>query len=50
MDRVEKEWDKHGTLPGRLPEDLRRRHADLYTQAMARARGKGWDPSLGDDD
>lgn len=50
MDRVEKEWDKYGNLPSRLPDDLRRRHAELYERATAEARGRGWDPELGDDD
>lgn len=50
MERVQDEWDRHGNLPSRLPEDLRRRHADLYTAAMATARSRGWDPELGEDD
>ena len=50
MDRVEKEWDKYGTLPSRLPPDLRQRHAELYTKAMGLARSKGWNPELGEDD
>ncbi|HEX8980767.1 MAG TPA: hypothetical protein VF811_13755 [Parasulfuritortus sp.] len=50
MDRVEKEWDKYGALPSRLPDDLRRRHAELYEKAMKLASDKGWNPELGDDD
>jgi hypothetical protein len=50
MDQEAREWDKYGNLPSRLPDDLRRRHADLYERAMAEARGKGWDPELGEDD
>ncbi|NTV96453.1 MAG: hypothetical protein HGA75_13730 [Thiobacillus sp.] len=50
MDRVEKEWDKYGGLPSRLPDELRRRHSELYDRAMAEARGKGWDPELGEDE
>ncbi len=50
MDRVEKEWDKYGALPSRLPPELRQRHTDLYEKAMDLARNKGWDPELGDDD
>lgn len=50
MDRVEKEWDKYGALPSKLPPDLRQRHVALYQKAMDQARGKGWDPELGDDD
>lgn len=50
MDRVEREWDKYGNLPSRLPPELRQRHAELYGRAMEQARGKGWNPELGDDD
>ena len=50
MDRVQDEWDKYGNLPSRLPPELRQRHADLYTRATELARGKGWDPELGEDD
>lgn len=50
MDRVAKEWDKYGSLPSRLPDDLRRRHAELYDRAMAEARDKGWNPELTDED
>ncbi len=50
MDKVEKEWDKYGALPSRLPDDLRQRHSDLYQRAMVLARNKGWDPELGEDD
>lgn len=50
MDRVQDEWDKYGNLPSRLPDDLRQRHAELYAKAMTLAKGKGWDPELGDDD
>lgn len=50
MDRAAQEWDKYGNLPSRLPDDLRRRHAELYGRATAEARAKGWDPELGDDD
>lgn len=50
MERVEAEWDKYGNLPSRLPTDLRRRHAELYARATEQARGKGWDPELGEDD
>lgn len=50
MDRVQAEWDKYGNLPSRLPEELRQRHAAFYERAMTMARGKGWDPELGDED
>lgn len=50
MERIQDAWDDYGNLPSRLPDELRRRHADLYREAMARARTRGWDPELGEDD
>lgn len=50
MDKAAIEWDKYGNLPSRLPDDLRRRHGELYARATAAARQKGWDPELGEDD
>ena len=50
MDQVQAEWDKYGNLPSRLPPELRQRHMDLYAQAMALARTKGWNPELDDED
>lgn len=50
MERVEIEWDKYGSLPSRLPPELRQRHTEIYARATAIAREKGWNPELGDDD
>jgi hypothetical protein len=50
MERVEKEWDKYGNLPSRLPPDLRQRHVEIYERATELARAKGWNPELGDED
>ena len=50
MDRCEKEWDKYGNLPSRLPEALRVRHVEIYEKAMKLAKNKGWNPELGEDD
>lgn len=50
MDKVDREWDKYGNLPSRLPDEMRARHAELYARATERAREKGWDPELGDDE
>ncbi|MFP5381297.1 MAG: hypothetical protein ACLGG4_03460 [Gammaproteobacteria bacterium] len=49
-DEVEREWDKYGNLPSLLPPDLRARHAALYEMATVRARSRGWDPELDDDE
>jgi hypothetical protein len=50
MERVEKEWDKYANLPSMLPPELRARHTEIYAKALALAKGKGWNPELGDDD
>lgn len=50
MDRVNKCWDEYGNLPSRLPPELMRKHEELYQWAMTRARARGWDPELGDED
>lgn len=50
MEKIEAEWDKYKNLPSQLPIELRERHAALYKMAVERAREKGWDPELGDDD
>lgn len=50
MDQVSKAWDEHGSLPSRLPPELRQRHADLYAWAAERGRALGWNPELGDDE
>ncbi len=50
MDRCEKEWDKYGNLPSRLPPELQERHIEIYRNAMAQAKTRGWDPELNDDD
>jgi hypothetical protein len=48
--QVESRWDEYGNVPSRLPDGLRERHAEIYAQAMERARAKGWDPELGEED
>jgi len=50
MDRVNSEWDKYGNLPSRLPPDLLARHTELYEWATSRARNRGWDPELDDEE
>lgn len=50
MRKVEKEWDKYGALPSRLPPELQERHARIYAAATERARRLDWDPQLGDDE
>lgn len=50
MEQVEREWDKYGNLPSRLPPELAALHRELYDLQIARARAAGWDPELGDED
>jgi hypothetical protein len=50
MEQVQGEWDKYSNLPSRLPPDLLKRHGELYDHAIRRARSKGWDPELGEDE
>ncbi len=50
MDKVSIEWDKYANLPSRLPPELFQRHSEIYKQATGRAREKGWNPELGDDE
>lgn len=50
MQQVNERWDEYGTLPSRLPPELRERHTALYTWATTRARERGWDPELDDDE
>lgn len=48
--QVEERWDAVGNLPSRLPDELRARHAEIYAHAMQRARQRGWNPELGEDE
>lgn len=50
MQQVNDRWDEFGTLPSRLPPDLLARHTELYAWATSRARERGWNPELGDED
>lgn len=44
-EKVRDEWDKYGCLVSNLPEDLRKRHADINGKAVRKARELGWDPT-----
>ena len=46
MGQIEAKWDQFGNLPSHLPDDLRQRHAELYAWATERARLRGWNPEL----
>jgi len=42
LDKVNEEWDKYGCLVSNLPEDLRKRHERIYSEAIQRAKEAGW--------
>ena len=44
QEKVADAWDKNGFLPSRLPDDLRKRHAKIYEEAIKTARINGWNP------
>jgi hypothetical protein len=44
--QVEARWDEYGNLPSRLPDELMARHTAIYASAMERARTRGWNPEL----
>lgn len=50
MDQVNQRWDEYGNLPSRLPPELLQAHTTLYEWATQRARERGWNPDLGDED
>jgi hypothetical protein len=50
MRQIEVKWDEYGNLPSRLPDDLRQSHAELYAWATERARTRGWNPELEEDE
>ncbi|ODU13672.1 MAG: hypothetical protein ABS91_00910 [Thiobacillus sp. SCN 64-35] len=50
MGEVEAEWDKYGNLPSFLPPELRQRHTELYEMATDRAKKRGWNPELDEDE
>ena len=43
-EKVTQAWEPHAHLPSRLPPELRERHQRIYSAAIDRARGLGWDP------
>lgn len=49
-EKVYAAWEPYAHLPSRLPDELRKRHTQLYAQAIARAKDKGWDTELDDED
>jgi hypothetical protein len=50
MDLVNRRWDEYGNLPSRLPSELLEKHTELYEWATRRARERGWNPELSEED
>lgn len=50
MQQVEERWDEYRGLPSMLPPELLAKHTELYSWATERARNRGWDPELADED
>lgn len=50
MDQVNRRWDEYGNLPSRLPPELLQKHTELYAWAMQRARERGWNPELDEEE
>jgi len=49
-DKVAKAWEPYGHLASNLPDELRGRHARIYTAATRYAREHGWNPELDDEE
>lgn len=49
-EKVYAAWEPYAHLPSRLPEELQKKHAQIYNQAITMAKEKGWDPELKDED
>ncbi len=41
-DQVDAEWDKYGCMVSQLPEDLLKRHQEIYNAAITKAKEMGW--------
>jgi hypothetical protein len=46
MGKVDQLWDQYGNLPSELPPELAERHHRIYAAAIARAKERGWDAEL----
>jgi len=42
LEQVNNEWDKYGCLVSRLPEELSKRHQNIYNTAIEKAKAAGW--------
>jgi len=49
-EKVYEAWEPYAHIPSRLPDALRERHTQLYAEAINKAKQKGWDAELKEDD
>jgi hypothetical protein len=49
-DQVSRAWEPYGHLVSNLPEELRLKHARIYSAAIEYAQAHGWNPELEDED
>jgi len=42
LQKVNNEWDKYGCLVSQLPEPLAKRHNEIHSRAVEKARAAGW--------
>ena len=50
LDKVNKEWEKHGCIVSHLPPELRERHQRIHDAAIAEAKSLGWSGEIETDD
>jgi hypothetical protein len=50
LDKVNREWDKHGCMVSQLPPELFERHQRIHNQAIQAARAAGWSGESETDD
>lgn len=50
LHKVDIEWDKYSCLVSQLPEDLFKRHQEIYEKAVKDAKAAGWSGEQETDD
>ena len=50
LDKVNKEWDKHGCMVSQLPAELFEKHQRIHGKAMKTAQAAGWSGEAETDD
>jgi len=50
LDKVTAEWDKYGCIASGLPEELFKRHQEIYNKAIKEAKAAGWSGERETDD